>query len=435
MPPATSQENPPLPERMRPRDLDEVVGQRHILGPGRPLRSALEAGRVPSMLLWGPPGCGKTTLARLLARRGEATFVPISAVLSGTQQLRAALERAEDAWRLGRKATVIFVDEIHRWNKAQQDALLPHVESGTITLIGATTENPSFSVNRTLLSRMEVVTLRALSQEDLQELLQRALNDTERGLGTHQLRISADALAQLSRAAQGDARHALGLLERVAEGLPDGTELGVPQVLDRLGADTPLLSLDADVHYALASALIKSMRGSDPDAALYWLARSIRAGEDPKFIARRLVIFASEDVGNAEPRALDVALGAARAVELIGLPEGRINLAQAVTFLATAPKSNAAYLGIGRALEAVDRLGPLPVPPHLLPASTALAKQSGAGKGYLYPHDHPYGLVAQQMLPEELGSTTFYEPVAWGHEKVIRERMVFVQEKKSRTRQ
>jgi putative ATPase len=411
----------PLPERMRPRSLDEVVGQGHILAPDRPFRRALDAGVLRSMLLYGPPGCGKTTLARLLANTSGAELVTLSAVLSGKKELTEVLARHASP-SLVRRPLLLFVDEIHRWNKAQQDALLPHVEAGTLTLIGATTENPAFMVRRTLLSRMELVTLRALSEDDLVELLGVALT-SERGLAHADVDAEPEALKALSRIAGGDARFALGLLERVTDGLEPGGTLRIEHIRDRLDRDEAMLSLDSDEHFALASALIKSMRGSDPDAALYYLARMLSSGEDPVFIARRLVIFAAEDIGNADPRSLTLATSTAQAVQLIGMPEGRIVLAQAVTWLAAAPKSNAAYKGINAALAEVRKSGRLSVPPHVRNASTSLDREAGVGEGYRYPHDHPHGVVKQDYLPEQLRGRRYYEPKPWGSEKLIRERL------------
>ena len=405
----------PLPERMRPTNLDDVVGQRHVLGPESPLRAALDAGQLRSMLLYGPPGCGKTTLARLVAESCDAQFEQLSAVLSGIKDLREVIERA----RLRPAQTLLFVDEIHRWNKAQQDALLPHVEDGTITLIGATTENPGFSVRRTLVSRAEVVRLRPLASEDLVELMQRALD--------RELQVTAepDALEALARLADGDARCALGLLERVCDGVET---LTVDHIAARLDQDGVALSTDQDTHFALASALIKSLRGSDPAASLYWCARMLESGEDPTFIARRLVIFASEDIGNADPQALGVAVSCAQAIQMLGMPEGRISLGQAVTYLACAPKSNAAYKAMDAAIQEARRGGQKAVPLHLRNASTALDREEGVGRGYRYPHDHPWGVVKQQYLPEGVRGG-FYKPVDWANERVIRQRLAWWREK------
>ncbi len=403
---------------MRPQSLDEIVGQEHVLGPDASFRRGLSSG-LRSVLLYGPPGCGKTTLARLLAQGRE--LVTLSAVLAGKKELMEVVQRARTPGLLGRDI-VLFVDEIHRWNRAQQDALLPHVEDGTLTLVGATTENPGFQIRRTLLSRMELVTLRALSEDDLVVLMQRALQ-SERGLDGSVSATEA-GLRVIARVAGGDGRCALGLLERVA----DTGVISEQTVAERLDRDAASLSLDSDEHFALASALVKSMRGSDPDAALYYLARMLEAGEDPMFIARRLVIFASEDVGNADPRGLILASSAAQAVHLIGMPEARLVLAHAATYLATAPKSNASYLGLQRALKEVRRTGKRPVPHHLRNAATDLDRDAGIGKGYRYPHDAEYGVVDQQHLPEGIEGG-YYEPRPWGNERLIAERLAWWRQK------
>ena len=419
---------PPLAERMRPRTLDEVVGQDALLQPGRPLRRALEQGELPSLVLWGPPGSGKTSLARLLAGEAGYRFVPLSAVLAGVKEVRDVV--ADAAARRGRgERTLLFLDEIHRFNKAQQDALLPHVEAGTVTLVGATTENPSFQVVSPLLSRTLVVRLEPLGPEALRAIVGRALADPERGLGEGRVRLSGRAEALLLRTAQGDARRALNLLEaavRTAAGEPGPNGVRTVKAQD-LGAvlQSPTLYHDAtgDWHYDVVSALIKSLRGSDPDAALYWLARMVEAGEDPLFLARRLVIFASEDVGNADPAALRVALDAKEAVHFVGMPEGFIPLAQAAVYLATAPKSNASYAAYIAAREDVRRQGNLPVPPHLRNAPTRLAREMGCGEGYLYPHDHPDGVVNQNYLPDALVGRRYFHPGRFGFEKEIARRL------------
>jgi putative ATPase len=362
----------PLAERMRPRTLDEVLGQDPLLGSGAALRSLVESGTLPSLILWGPPGCGKTTLARLLAAHAHAHFEPLSAVMAGVKEIRDVVQRA----RRIEKRTVLFLDELHRLNRAQQDSLLPHVEAGTVTLIGATTENPSFEINAPLLSRCRVFTLARLDDDALAALIRRAALDEIRGLGKLGIPVEADAVAAIAHAADGDARRALGLLEAAAavhlRTAPPGSALSPRAVEEAAGKRLLLHDRDREEHYNVVSALIKSLRASDPDAALYYAARMLEAGEDPLFVARRLVIFASEDVGNADPQALGVATSAYLAVERIGMPEGRIPLGQAVTFLACAPKSNASYLGINRALAAVREHGSLPVPLHLRNAPTAL---------------------------------------------------------------
>ena len=416
----------PLADRMRPRTLDEVVGQEALLAPGAALRSLVDAGELPSLILWGPPGCGKTTLARLLAQRSAAHFEPLSAVMAGVKEIRAVVERARRERGAGRR-TILFLDELHRLNRAQQDALLPHVESGTVTLIGATTENPSFEVIAPLLSRCRVFALARLSEPALAQVLRRAADDAERGLGRSGPPVSDAAIAAIVHAADADARRALGLLETAAaihrQTRPPGESLALAAVQEAAGSRVLLHDRDREEHYNVVSALIKSLRASDPDAALYWAARMLAAGEDPRFVARRLVIFAAEDVGNAEPAALSVATAAYLAVERIGMPECRIPLAQAITFLACAPKSNAAYLGIARALAAVGQHGSLPVPLHLRNAPTPLMKHMGYGEGYEYPHDAPDRFVARSNLPDELAGPVYYEPTREGAEAAIADRL------------
>jgi len=416
----------PLAERMRPRTIEEVLGQDHLLGPGRPLRAALEGGELPSLLLWGPPGCGKTSLARLLADRAGYHFEPLSAVLVGVKEVRAEIADAAARRAEGRR-TLLFLDEIHRFNKAQQDALLPHVEAGTITLVGATTENPSFQLVSALQSRLLVSRLEPLEAAALSELVRRALADPERGLGGDGVVLEAAAEALLVRTAQGDARKALNLLEAAARVAPAGAD-GSRTVTHEVVAETlqsPILYHDADGdwHYDVVSALIKSLRGSDPDAALYWLARMVEAGEDPLFIARRLVIFAAEDVGNADPAALGLALSVKDAVHFVGMPEGWIPLAQGAVYLATAPKSNRSYLAYKQAKQDVLAHGNLPVPLHLRNAPTTLAKQMGHGQGYLYPHDHPDGVVDQTYLPDALVGRRYFTPGPFGFERDIAKRL------------
>jgi putative ATPase len=416
----------PLADRMRPRSLDEVVGQDALAGPEGSLRGLADSGELPSLILWGPPGCGKTTLARLLAERAGTRFEPLSAVMAGVKEIRAVVESARRERRAGGRRTLLFLDEIHRLNRAQQDALLPHVESGTVTLVGATTENPSFEVIAPLLSRCRVYVLERLSTQALHTLVRRAADDPERGLGASGPPLPDEVAAAIAHAADADARRALGLLETAAalhRRAAPGTPLTLEAVREAAGRATLLHDRDREEHYNVVSALIKSLRASDPDAALYWAARMIDAGEDPLFIARRLVVFASEDVGNAEPAALPVALAAFQAVERIGMPEGRIPLAQAVTFLACAPKSNASYLGIGRALEAVREHGSLPVPLHLRNAPTGLMRHLGYGRDYEYPHDAPERFVAARNLPDALGAAVFYEPTREGAEVAIAERL------------
>lgn len=421
----------PLADRMRPRSLDEVVGQDELVGPEGPLRVLAAADALPSLILWGPPGCGKTTLARLLAgdpRR--ARFVPLSAVVAGLKEVRAVVEQARHEAAGGRR-TVLFLDEIHRFNRAQQDALLPHVESGTVTLIGATTENPSFEVIAPLLSRCRVFVLRPLTAPALVGLLRRALGDPERGLGALGLADDDEVLDALAALADGDARRALGLLEaaaRLAQGR--GGRLDLETLREAAGRRLLLHDRDRDAHYDVVSALIKSLRASDPDAALYWGARMLEAGEDPLYVARRLVIFASEDVGNADPSALPLALATHQAVERIGLPEGRICLAQAITYLACAPKSNAAYRAGEAALEAVHRHGSAPVPAHLRNAPTRLLRELGHGRDYRYPHDEPDQFVGDPNLPDVLAGARFYEPKEVGAEGILAQRLAAWRERR-----
>src|SRR2546426_2108974 len=415
----------PLAERMRPRTLDEYVGQTRLLGPGRLLKQISESQTLPSLILWGPPGCGKTTLAYLLAQTAQAPFVAFSAVLSGVKELRQIVDDAQKQQELPGKPTIVFVDEIHRFNKAQQDAFLPHVEKGLLILLGATTENPSFEVIAPLLSRAQVVVLEALSPDDLKLLLRRALQDEERGLGTQRLTADEEALAFLAQHAQGDARVALNTLEVAATLAAQKETSRVDLELAEEAAQHKALLYDkgGEEHYKVISAFIKSLRGSDPDAAVYWLMRMLEAGEDPLFIARRMVIFAAEDIGNADPQALSLAVATKDAVHFVGLPEGRIPLAQAATFLATCPKSNAAYRAMLAASEDVRTHGALAVPLHLRNAPTPLMKGLGYGAGYRYPHDYEGAVVEQDYLPEPLASRCYYEPTDRGREREIGERL------------
>lgn len=416
----------PLAARMRPRTLDEFVGQRHILGEGKLLRRAIEADQLSSLIFYGPPGTGKTTLARVIANTTKSHFTDLNAVTAGVADIRRIVDEAKARLGMYGQRTILFIDEIHRFNKAQQDALLPYVEEGTVILIGATTENPFFEVNAALLSRSQIFPLHPLTEDELRLIAERALSDAERGLGSLNIRIDEDALAHLIRYADGDARRLLNALELAALTTRPGADGVVHITLDVAveSIQRPAVRYDksGDNHYDTISAFIKSIRGSDPDAALYWLARMLDAGEDPRFIARRLVISAAEDIGNADPQALQVAVAAFHALELVGMPEGRIPLAQAVTYLATAPKSNASYVAINEALRMVREEGHRPVPPHLRDANYKGAAALGHGQGYLYPHDYPGHFVPQRYLPEGV-DVVFYRPSENGYEREIGERL------------
>ncbi len=425
----------PLAARMRPRTLDEVAGQQHLLGAGKPLRVAMERGDTGSILFWGPPGTGKTTLARLAAQYLNGEFVPFSAVSEGVPRLREIVDAAEKLRDAGRR-TILFVDEIHRFNKGQQDYLLPHAESGLLTLIGATTENPSFELNGALLSRLRVFVLQPLTPDDIKRVVTRALTDAERGLGALKIELDEDALEILARESDGDARRALSVLEAAVQLAGQVTVDGGRQTVDpnvhRLPSTVIRAALQkrwahydksGEGHYNLISAYHKALRGSDPDGALYWLARMIDAGEDPMYIARRTLRFASEDVGLADPRALQIAIAARDAYHFLGSPEGELALAEAAVYLATAPKSNRVYAAWGAALEAARETPAAPVPLHIRNAPTKLMKELGYGAGYSYAHSVPEGYTPQEYLPDEIADRTFYEPTSFGFEKEIAKRL------------
>jgi putative ATPase len=415
----------PLAARMRPRTLDEFVGQSHILGPGKLLRRAIEADQLSSLIFYGPPGTGKTTLARVIAGSTRAHFEQLNAVTAGVSDIRRLTKEAKERLGMYGQRTVLFIDEIHRFNKSQQDALLPYVEDGTIILIGATTQNPAFEVNAALLSRSRVFQLVPLTEEQLVLLLKRALEDEDRGLGKYRVEVEEEALAHIARTAGGDARSALNAIELAVLTTPPDE-----QGTRRITLDTAEESIQrkmvrydksGDNHYDTLSAFIKSMRGSDPDAALYYLAKMLEAGEDPRLIARRIFVHAAEDVGMADPRALLIASAAAHAVETVGMPEARIPLAEAAIYIATAPKSNAVIRGISEATKAVREESRGEVPPHLRDAHFSGAREQGRGVGYLYPHDFPRGYVEQQYLPDEHVGKTFYHPADRGYEGKLKE--------------
>ncbi|HWX76854.1 MAG TPA: replication-associated recombination protein A [Candidatus Acidoferrales bacterium] len=424
----------PLADRVRPRTLDEFIGQEHLLGAGKILREIVNAGELKSLILWGPPGSGKTTLAQILANAAGAICVHFSAVTSGVKDLKKIIQEAEELHRLG-KPTVLFVDEIHHFNKSQQDNFLPHVERGTLILIGATTENPSFEVISPLLSRCQVLILNPLSTADIEKIIDAALRDSDRGLGAWKLTLTSEAREFLIQQSQGDARVALNALETAATlARKNGKDIDLSEVQEALQKKTLRYDKSGEEHYNVISAFIKSLRGSDPDAALYWMMRMIEAGEDPLFIARRMIIFASEDIGNADPQALQVAVAAKDAVHFVGLPEGRIPLAQAATYLATAPKSNASYKAMLAAVNDVQEQGALPVPLHLRNAPTPLMEKLGYGKNYKYAHNFPDHIVEQEHMPKELEGRKYYSPTESGHENQIKQRLQHWEQQKKKNR-
>ena len=417
----------PLAARMRPRTFDEFVGQGHIIGPGTVLRKSIESDQLPSIILWGPPGTGKTTLANLIANITRSHFEGVSAVASGVAELRRVATEARERLGMQEQRTVLFVDEIHRFNKAQQDVILPHVEDGTLVLIGATTENPSFEVVSPLLSRSRVFALKSLTDEQVEAIVKLAMSDDERGLGTLKPLLDDQAMKTLVALSNGDARVALNALELAASATSpdeDGLRRITPDTVEDAMQQRALhYDKAGDQHYDTISAFIKSVRSSDPDAAIYWLARMVEAGEDPMFIARRLVILATEDIGMADPQALPVAVAAQQAVHFIGMPEGRIPLAEATVYLATAPKSNTAYMALNRAMKDVQKTRNDPVPLHLRNAPTGLMKEMGYGKGYRYAHDYEGNFVLTQNLPDSLKDRRYYHPSNQGFEKEISDRM------------
>ena len=427
----------PLADRMRPQNLAEFVGQEHLVGPDRILRGFMERKELVSMIFWGPPGVGKTTLALIVARTIGAHFVSFSAVLSGVKDIRAVIEEAKQQLKYYGKSTILFVDEIHRFNKAQQDAFLHHVEDGTITLIGATTENPSFEVNAPLLSRCKVLVLEQLSADNIKTIITNTLSNKERGLGNLKIAIDDDAFNFIVELSHGEARVALNTLESAlmltSPDKKDKRRITLKIAQEAMQRKALLYDKGGEEHYNVISAFIKSMRGSDPDAAVYWLARMLEAGEDPLFIARRMVIFASEDIGNADPSAVQVAVAVKDAFHFVGMPEGWIPLSQGVTYLASAPKSNASYKAYLSALEDVKEKGSLGVPLHIRNAPTPLMKDLGYGKGYKYPHNHS-GHIEQSYLPEELQGKEYYKPTENGFDKEIKKRLASYKAKQKKAK-
>ena len=433
----TMEKESPLASRMRPTTLDEVVGQKHIIGKDKLLYRAIKADKLGSVIFYGPPGTGKTTLAKVIANTTSARFEQINATVAGKKDMEEIVKNAKDSIGMYGQKTILFVDEIHRFNKSQQDYLLPFVEDGTITLIGATTENPYFEVNNALLSRSRIFELKPLEKQDIRELVMRAVYDTEKGMGTYGADITDEAADFLADVANGDARAALNAVELgilTTDKSDDGKiHITIDVAAECIQKRVVRYDHDGDNHYDTISAFIKSMRGSDPDAAVYYLARMLYAGEDVKFIARRIMICASEDVGNADPNALVVAVSAAQAVERIGMPESQIILSQAAAYVATAPKSNAAYMGIAKAMKTVADTRTMPVPAHLQDRHYKGAEKLGHGLGYKYAHDYPNHYVTQQYLPDGLEGMRFYEPSENGYEKKIREHMEFIKREAGET--
>jgi putative ATPase len=430
-----SDQSSPLADRMRPQTLSEVVGQSHLTAEGKLLHEALAVNRIPSLIFWGPPGCGKTTIARIIAKQTKHRFEALSAVLAGVKEVRDVVGKARGELDSGGVGTILFVDEIHRFNKGQQDAFLPFVEDGTIILIGATTENPSFELNGALLSRCQVMVLKPLEKIALVELLQRAIADSERGVGKTPINLDPAVLEEIANQADGDARYSLNLLESfidvVADKIVAGEPLGLEHLQESLNRRATLYDKSGEFHYNIISAFHKSMRGSDIDASLYWLARMLEGGEDGMYIVRRMVRFASEDIGNADPQALSIALHAKESYHFLGSPEGDLALAQAVIYMACAPKSNSAYVAFKSAQACAKKNGALPPPAHILNAPTKLMKDLGYGEGYRYAHDYEGGVVSQEYLPEALKHEKFYQPVERGYEREIARRLAYWQKLKS----
>ncbi|MFQ5452794.1 MAG: replication-associated recombination protein A [Candidatus Zixiibacteriota bacterium] len=415
----------PLADKMRPVNFEHFFGQDKIVGPGTPLRKAIDTDKVSSLIFWGPPGSGKTTLARLIARATKGQFISFSAVVSGIKEVKEVISKAGNYYKLSGRRTYIFIDEIHRFNKAQQDAFLPYVEKGNIILIGATTENPSFEIISALLSRMRVYVLERLDEKALIKIVKQALNDSEKGLAKLNLKASEQAVRFIAAYADGDARRGLVLLENTALYLGDNSEITVEALKKVHQKGITLYDKDGEEHYNIISALHKTIRGGDPDAALYWLARMLNAGEEPLYIVRRLIRFASEDIGLADPYALTITLNAKEAYHFLGSPEGELAIAQAVIYLACAPKSNASYTALGKAQDDVKKKGSLPVPLEIRNAPTSLMKTLGYAKGYKYAHDYEDAITSQQYFPEELKGSEYYSPTDSGREKKLKEYLIW----------